>query len=123
MAARSLALVADARGEVDAAFDVLADARTRCLRGADPYVWLHVYILDAQCELGLRHSHPETLAWIGAMRALASRTAMGELTVRSLLHAARGGDPDAGAGASLLALGIENPALQRMLDRGLEWVR
>jgi hypothetical protein len=58
MAARGLALVAEANAQTDRAFDVLADARERCNRLADPYVWLDVYILDTQCSLGLRHGDP-----------------------------------------------------------------
>ena len=53
MAARGLALVADANGDSATAFEILADARRRANRLADPYVWLDGYILDAQCTLGL----------------------------------------------------------------------
>jgi DNA-binding SARP family transcriptional activator len=120
MAARGLALVAEATGDVARAFAVLADARIRCNRVADPYVWLDAYILDAQCELGLRHGHPDVSLWIDALRTLASRTAMREFTVRSMLHAAGNGDDEAGAGAALLAEGIDNPALQHLLARRLE---
>jgi hypothetical protein len=120
MAARGLALVAEATGAVARAFAVLADARIRCNRVADPYVWLDAYILDAQCELGLRHGHPDVSLWIDALRTLASRTAMREFTVRSMLHAAGNGDDEAGAGAALLAEGIDNPALQHLLARRLE---
>jgi hypothetical protein len=115
MSARGLAMVAAARGETDRAFEVLADSRTRCNRLADPYVWLDVYILDAQCTLGLRHGHPETEQWVDTMRQLASRTGMKELTVRSLLHgAALGHDGDASA-AALLAADIDNPSLHSLV--------
>ena len=50
--ARGLALVAEANGDTDAAFDTLLDARARSTRLADPYVWLEVHILDALCTLG-----------------------------------------------------------------------
>jgi DNA-binding SARP family transcriptional activator len=115
MAARGLAMVAESTGDVDRAFELLADARARCNRVADPYVWLDAYILDAQCEVGRRHGHPDTLCWVETMRTLASRTAMREMVVRSLLHgAAMGIDGDA-AGALLLAEGIDNPELDRLL--------
>lgn len=114
-AARGLALVADAAGEPDHAFALLADARTRCNRLADPYVWLDVYILDAQCELGRRRDHPETARWVGAMRDLASRTKMRELTVRSLLHGAALGNPGDADAASLLAANIDSPSLHLLL--------
>ena len=62
ISARGLALVAEASGDVDGAFAALLDARARCNRLADPYVWLDVHILDALCELGRRHGHPQTRA-------------------------------------------------------------
>lgn len=114
-AARGLALVAEARGETDAAFDRLVEARQRCNRLADPYVWLDAYILDAQCSLGRRHGHPDTASWAAAMHRLSSRTAMREMTVRALLHAAALGSSDSGDGARLLAAGIDNPALQALV--------
>jgi DNA-binding SARP family transcriptional activator len=114
-AARGLALVAEARGETRLAFDLLVEARERCNRLADAYVWLDAYILDAQCSLGLRHGHPETATWAAAMHRLSSRTAMREMTVRALLHAAALGSSDAGDGARLLALGIDNPVLQELV--------
>ena len=74
MAARSLALVAEAAGNTGRAFDLLADARRRSNRLADSYVWLDAHILGAQCELGRRHGHPDLDLWIDARRRLASRT-------------------------------------------------
>jgi tetratricopeptide (TPR) repeat protein len=115
MAARGLAMVAEATGDTTRAFETLADARSRCNRLADPYVWLDGYILDAQCDLGVRHGHPDTGVWVDTMRWLTSRTAMRELTVRSLLYGAalgREGDADA---AVLLGAEIENPALHLLL--------
>lgn len=114
-AARGLALVADARGDTTRAFELLDDARIRCNRLADPYVWLDGYILDAHCELGRRHDHPNTGRWVDALRELASRSGMRELTVRALLHGAalgRGGD---GPAAILLAGQIDNQALTELL--------
>lgn len=111
IAARGLALVAEADGDTGRAFEVLADARARCNRLADPYVWLDVYILDAQCLLGRRHGHPATGRWVAAMGERAARTGMRELTVRSMRHAAALGSAGDAAAAALLAADIENPAL------------
>ena len=96
------------------AFDLLADARSRCNRVADPYVWLDGYILDAACVLGLRHDHPDTGSWVEAMHNLASRTGMSDLTVRSLLHLSALGNPGSGDAAALLAADITNPHLDRL---------
>jgi hypothetical protein len=104
---RGLALVAETAEDTGRAFALLSDARARANRLADPYVWLDGYILDAQCELGRRHHHPDTTAWVETMRNLASRSGMRELTLRSLLHgAALGRDGDAAA-AVMLAAEIE----------------
>ncbi|WP_344065576.1 BTAD domain-containing putative transcriptional regulator [Microbacterium pumilum] len=76
MSARALALVAEARGDTDRAFEIMMDAHARCNRLADPYVWLEGYILDALCELGRAHGHPRTTDWIDALEVLTDRTRM-----------------------------------------------
>ncbi len=114
-AARGLALVAVADGEIERAFEVLADARVRCNRMADPYVWLDVYILDGQCELGIKHGHPDIEQWVDTMHDLAARSGMKEFVVRSLLHrSAVGGVGDADA-ARLLGAEIANPLLADLI--------
>ena len=112
---RARGVVAEGRGDVAGAFDLLADARARCNRMADPYVWLDAHILDAQCRLGLLHGHARTAEWAAAMNRLASRTTMREMTVRALAHEAALGSPDAASGAALLAADIDNPALHALL--------
>jgi DNA-binding SARP family transcriptional activator len=115
ISARGLAMVAAATGESDRAFELLAEARTRCNRLADPYVWLDAYILDAQCDLGRRHHHPDIEHWVETMSQLASRTGMRELTVRSLLHRAALGHEGDAAAAAVLAEDIDNPLLHLLL--------
>jgi tetratricopeptide (TPR) repeat protein len=112
MATRGLGLLAAHAGEPDRAFDLLLDARARCNRLADPYVWLDVYILDAMCTLGLRHGHPSTEDWIGTMSEQASRTGMRELVVRALRHRAARGHHGAAETATILAAAIDNPRLR-----------
>lgn len=112
--ARGLALTADAQGETDRAFQVMAEARTRCNRLSDTYLWLNVYILDAQCQLGLKHGHPDTESWITTMHREASRTGMRELVARSLLHRVAAGDKASLVMSQLLAADIENQALRQL---------
>jgi hypothetical protein len=119
LAARGLALLADAEGDPARAFDVLVDARARAHRLADPYEWLDGYILDLLCTLGRRHEHPGTRGWVDALRRLTSRTGMRELGVRSLLHAAALGDAGAGEAAAVLAEGVENPVLAALVADGV----
>ena len=111
ISARGLALVIEASGDVSRAFTVLLDARARCNRLSDPYVWLDVHILDALCDMGRRHAHPHTRDWIEEMHERASRTGMRELTVRAMLHGAALGHRGDAAAASMLALDIDNPQL------------
>jgi DNA-binding SARP family transcriptional activator len=115
ISARGLALLAEAEGEVDRSFGVLLDARARTNRLADPYVWLDVHILDALCELGRRHGHPQTSTWAAAMLDRASRTGMRELTVRAMLHEAASGMREDSAAAAMLAADIDNPELTPLL--------
>jgi DNA-binding SARP family transcriptional activator len=115
MAVRGLALVAESDGGVARSFDLLEEARSRAGRLADPYVWLDGHILDAQCDLGRRHDHPETARWVEELRHLASRTGMRELVVRSLVHGAALGQAGDAEAAILLARHIDNPELARLL--------
>ncbi len=118
MAARGLALVAESRGRTGLAFDTLLDARARSNRVTDPYVWLDAHILDALCTLGRRHSHPQTAHWVVAVRELATRTGMRELTVRALLHSAALGDAGGAAAAELLATDVDNEVLRTLVESG-----
>jgi DNA-binding SARP family transcriptional activator len=115
MAARGLALLADARGETARAFDVLADADRRSTRLADSYVWLDAYILDARCTLGRRHDHPHTDRWTGALERLAARTGMREMTVRAAIHRASLDATGTPGRAALLAADIDNPRLMQLV--------
>ncbi len=115
ISARGLALLSEATGEPDRAIADLLDARSRTNRLADPYVWLDVHILDALCEMGCRHGHSSTAAWVEEMHERASRAGMQELTVRAMLHGARLGKPGDAEAAALLAGTVDNPRLAPLL--------
>ena len=116
MAARGLALVAEAKGDLAGAYALLSDARNRANRLADPYVWLDGYILDAQCTIGRRHGHPDVRSWVEAMRLLTSRGKMRELTLRALVHGAALGNQGDAQAAALLAPDIDNAALAALIE-------
>jgi DNA-binding SARP family transcriptional activator len=118
ISARGLALLADASGSAETAFTTLLDARARCTRETDSYTWLEVHILDALAELGRRHGHPDTPAWVDQMHDQASRTGMRELTVRALLHGAALGDRGDDEAVALFAATIDNPVLRALIDAG-----
>ena len=99
-AARGLALVAEAAGDTDGAFVMLADARRRADRMPDGYAWLDGYILTAQCDLGLRHRRPEAAGWIADLQALAARAGMNGFLADGFRYgAALGRTGDAAAAA------------------------
>ncbi len=65
--------------------------------------WPHRSILEAQCDLGWRHDHPDTAVWVETLRRLASRSGMRELTLRSRRHGAALGRAGDSAAAAVLA--------------------
>lgn len=117
MAARGLALCCAADGDPTGAFELLAEARGRGKRFADPYEWLDGYIIDAQCALGRRFGHPDTGQWVEALQALAERTGMKDLLARALVHRSAGGDEAAAAAARLIAADVDSPALTTLVGR------
>ena len=77
---------------------------------------MHGHVLDTAIELGLEAGEEEqTTQLIDTLGALAARTEMRELIVRSLAHAARIGQAGALDSARVLAVEIENPTLETLL--------
>jgi DNA-binding SARP family transcriptional activator len=121
IAARGIGLVNLSRGRVDEAISWLDDARTRCVRIPDSYLWMHAYCLDALCETAIRANAPQARAWVGDLETVAARTGMNEMLVRAQLHRASLGDVRAVAAARLFAERIDNPAvLKRVPSPGRE---
>ena len=78
---------------------------------------MHGHVLDAAIRIDLEVGPDErTAQLIGALRAMAARTEMRELVVRSLVHAAGMGDRGALDSARMLAAEIDNPALASLID-------
>jgi tetratricopeptide (TPR) repeat protein len=113
MAARGIGLIHATNGQVDEAIAWLDDARTRCMRIADAYLWVQAYCLDALCGVAVRHTRPEAGAWVADLETLAARTGMSELLVRAHLHRTALGDRAAAETASLFADRLDNPAVLR----------
>jgi DNA-binding SARP family transcriptional activator len=121
IAARGVGLVHWARGNADEAISWLDDARTRCVRIPDSYLWIHAYCLDALCDVAIQANAPLARAWVGDLETLAARTGMYEMLVRAQLHRAALGDAHGADAARLFADRIDNPAVLRRV-RGLEGV-
>ena len=111
MAARGLGLVTDQRGDREGAIRWVAEARTRCVRLPDAWLWVEAYCLDALSALAQDERRPEAAQWIGDLEALAARTGMREMVARAYLHRGRLGDPAAAEAARVLAAEVDNPAL------------
>jgi tetratricopeptide (TPR) repeat protein len=116
MAARGLGLLRAAQGDASGATAWLEEAHTRCDRVTDRYQWVSAYVLDAMIADALeRHDHGRAGGLIEALVSLAARSEMREFVLRAHLHRIRLGDPSAQATVSLLARGIDNPALTALL--------
>jgi DNA-binding SARP family transcriptional activator len=111
IAARGMGLVADRRGDPDAAIRWVAEARTRCTRLPDAWLWIEGYCLDALCLLVTQHRRQKAAPWIADFEALATRTGMRELVARAYLHRGRNGDRRAAEAARVLAAEVDNPAV------------
>lgn len=113
MGARGIGLVKIARGDVADGIRWLDDARTRCVRIADAYLWIHGYCLDALCEQAVAHGVGGAERWVSDLEAAAARTGMNELLVRAQLHRAALGMPGARESAAVFSERIDNPAVLR----------
>jgi DNA-binding SARP family transcriptional activator len=111
IAARGIGLVHLAHGRPDEAIAWLDDARTRCVRIPDAYLWVHAYCLDALCEAAIEIGRSEAGGWVRDLESVAARTGMNELLVRAQLHHARLGNPRALDAATLFADRIDNPVV------------
>jgi len=115
LTARDLALLHHACGEPQAARRWIEEARTRCTRMPDRYVWMHGHLLETAIDLAIQagdRSQAGTL--LRVLSAMAARAEMRELVVRGLVHAARLGQAGAVASARVLGREIDNPALAKL---------
>lgn len=110
---RGIGLVHLARGRVEDAIAWLDDARTRCVRIPDAYLWMHAWCLDALCEAAIQTNSSPARTWVGDLETVAARTGMNEMLVRVQLHRAALGDARAADVARVFADRIDNPAVLR----------
>ncbi len=117
MGARGIGLVKIANGDLDDGIRWLADARTRCVRIPDSYLWIMGYCLDSLCEQAIAYRVKGADRWVGDLEAVAARTGMNELLVRAQLHRAALGMSGALESATVFADRIDNPAVLRRVRR------
>jgi tetratricopeptide (TPR) repeat protein len=116
VAARGIGLVHQADGRSDEAIAWLDDARTRCVRIPDAYLWMHAYCLDALCAVAVETGADKAREWVNDLELVAARTGMNEMLVRAQIHRAKLGDDRAALTARLFADRIDNPAVLRAVS-------
>jgi hypothetical protein len=116
MAARALALVAVHEGDGEGAWAWTLDARSRCDRVPDRYVWISGYIALAQLEIALLDAPGDVAALAARLHDDALRTDLPEFQAWALVHLAEAGAPHALGRARLAARGVDTPALLRRLE-------
>jgi tetratricopeptide (TPR) repeat protein len=115
VAARGQGLLDADDGDPVGALEWLMEADTRCLRWADPYQWVHAYVLDATCQVAVDSGSPRAGAWVDELTEVAARSAMQELVVRAHVHAARLGRDGAAAAARDAAATVDNPLVTSLV--------
>ena len=115
MGARGIGLVKIINGDLEEGIRWLDDARTRCVRVQDAYLWILAYCLDTLCEQAIAHGVTGADRWVGDLEALSARTGMNEMLVRAQLHRAALGMPGARESAAVFAARIDNPAVLRRI--------
>jgi DNA-binding SARP family transcriptional activator len=111
LAARGKGIVANRRGDPESALRWVTQARLRCVRVPDAWLWVEGYCLDTLCALGIEHHQGDARQWAADLEALATRTGMRELAARAYLHRGRLGDQAAADAANVLAAEVDNPAV------------
>jgi tetratricopeptide (TPR) repeat protein len=112
MAARALGLLALDAGDLGAAQAWLADARRRCDRVPDRYVWVSAYIGLAQLETAARHNADLIAPAAAQLYEYAVRSDLPEFLAWALVYQAESGDYAKIPLARSAAGGIANPVLQ-----------
>ena len=112
MAGRALALLALHAGNGGAASDWIIDARRRCDRVPDRYVWVSGFVGLGQLEIAARHQ-PELVRPLAArLHADAMRMDLPEFVAWALVYQAEAGQRPNLSLVQALARQVSNPALQ-----------
>ena len=113
---RGLGLLRAAEGDLGAAIQAMDEALARCARQRDTHLWVRAYVLDALCAVAVAAGHPAAWRWVDELSVLASRAGMREVLTRAYLDRRDLGDPSAIEVARVLAVGVENPRLDGLIE-------
>ncbi|HEY0373321.1 MAG TPA: hypothetical protein VGC94_00895 [Amnibacterium sp.] len=115
MAARALGLIAVHGGDPEAGWSWTLDARVRCDRVPDRYVWVSGYVGLAQLEI-TRRTDPAALPDLAArLHAEALRDDLPEFQAWAAVHAAEAGHRASAGIARAAATGVDSPGLHRRI--------
>ncbi|MDQ1512870.1 MAG: hypothetical protein QOC59_712 [Microbacteriaceae bacterium] len=115
MGARALGLVAAHAGDDQAGWDWTLDARARCDRVPDRYVWVSSYVGLAQIQIA-RFGDPAAVPQLARrLYEEALRTDLPEFQAWALLHGAEAGDATLVPQARSAGRGLDSPSLHRRL--------
>ncbi len=112
MAGRALALLALRAGDGAAAMEWIADARRRCDRLPDRYVWVSGFVGLGQLEIAARQQRDVVMLLARRLYQDALRADLPEFTAWALVYQAEAGDLANLPLARALAASIANPDLQ-----------
>lgn len=116
LAGRALALAALRTGDPAGAEAWIVDARQRCDRVPDRYVWVSAYVGLAHLEIAASHRPDVVGALAARLRGEALRTDLPEFVAWALVYQAEAGDPGGVDMARSLARDVANPALRARAD-------
>ena len=111
MAGRALALLALHAGDAAGAGEWIADARRRCDRVPDRYVWVSGFVALGQLEIAARHQADLVLPLARRLFRDAVRNDLPEFTAWALIYQAEAGDLASVPLARAVAGQVTNPAL------------
>jgi DNA-binding SARP family transcriptional activator len=112
MAGRALALLALHEGDAAAAGEWIIDARRRCDRVPDRYVWVSGFVALGHLEIAARQQPELVLPLARRLYRDAQRADLPEFIAWALVYQAEAGDLASLPLARTLASGITNPVLQ-----------
>jgi DNA-binding SARP family transcriptional activator len=112
MTGRALALLAMHAGDPAAAQRWIIDARRRCDRVTDRYVWVSGFVGLAQLEIAARHQPDLVMPLARALYQDALRTDLPEFIAWALIYQAEAGEPAGLPLARGIAEQVTNPALR-----------
>jgi DNA-binding SARP family transcriptional activator len=112
MAGRALALLALQAGDETAASDWIIDARRRCDRVTDRYVWVSGFVALAQLEIAARQRPDLVLPLARRLYRDAVRTDLPEFIAWALVYQAEAGDDASAPLAGTVAAEVASPALR-----------